>query len=330
MNRNIKIIAATLLSFSLISCNSFKEIDSKPTTSTDTNSEVTSNTVQFNVNSDGHVEAIMQELCSDEYRGRIVGTEENIKTQEYIKDFFKTLSLDYYDGEDYLLSNDECVIPVEENTYNVASMIKGTNSNKAVFITAHLDHVFGRDNSKLVGAIDNASGISVLLESAHKLKEISNSIPLDMDVVFVAFNAEEQGLYGSQNFYAKYGDRYSEFYNINIDCVGTKNESELAMGNTDDASDTLYAEMKKLFDEEEIPYNKSLYASNKFGIPIGTSDHAVVSALKKPALVLGDSKIDKIVHTPNDNLDNIDYSDLEKLSDAISKFIINNNGITFN
>lgn len=321
MNNKTKIIASILLSVSLMSCNTLSKSEPK---------ETVSSGIQFQVDSDGHVESIMEDLCSDDYRGRIVGTEENVKTQEYIKKFFTTLSLDHFDGEDYLLPNDDCVIPVEDNTYNVASMIKGTNNKKAVFITAHLDHVYGKENSKLVGAIDNASGISVLLESAHKLKELSKNNNFDMDIIFVAFNAEELGLYGSQNFYEKYKNKYSEFYNINIDCVGTKTESELAMGNNDKNSDKLYSAMREVFDEEEIPYNKSQYASNKFGIPIGTSDHAVVSALKKPALVLGDSNIDKVVHTTEDNLDNIDYSDLEKLSDAISKFIIKNNGITFN
>ena len=31
----------------------------------------------------------------------------------------------------------------------------------------------------------------------------------------------------------------------------------------------------------------------------------------------------RIVHTDNDNLDNVDYSDLEKLSEVIYKFICN-------
>ena len=43
-----------------------------------------------------------------------------------------------------------------------------------------------------------------------------------------------------------------------------------------------------------------------------------------PSLVLGDDNIIDIVHTNNDNLDNIDYSDLEKLSEVLFKFISEN------
>ena len=37
-----------------------------------------------------------------------------------------------------------------------------------------------------------------------------------------------------------------------------------------------------------------------------------------------------VFHNNKDNLENIDYSDLEKLSDALSKFLMANNGNTFN
>ena len=43
-----------------------------------------------------------------------------------------------------------------------------------------------------------------------------------------------------------------------------------------------------------------------------------------PSLVIGDDNIIDIVHTDNDNLDNVDYSDLEKLSEVIYKFISEN------
>ena len=71
--------------------------------------------------------------------------------------------------------------PNEENdneVNNIIGFIKGKDSSKAVVISAHFDHVTIRqkleeasnnnDNSqikvtKIEGAIDNASGISVLL-----------------------------------------------------------------------------------------------------------------------------------------------------------------------
>ncbi len=167
-----------------------------------------------------------------------------------------------------------------------------------------------------------------------------------MDVVFVAFNAEELGLLGSQNFFNKYYNNYSESYNINIDCVAQKNcntlsmgnddpNSEnlynaivaqkncntLSMGNDDPNSENLYNAMKETFDKENVIYDNSLYAT-KNGVRYGTSDHIVIRKYGAPSLVLGDSTIMDVVHTNKDNLDNIDYSDLEKLSDGTSDHIV--------
>ena len=318
-----------LLIFSLVSYSD-KAASTKPDETSDTLLEQTSDwsNFQYNIYTDGHVEKIIKDLCSESYLGRVVGTKENEKTQEYIKDYFKNLNISPFD-DNYYISNKDGIISLNESTNNVAAVIKGTDSSKAVYITAHLDHVNDVDNNPLSGAIDNASGIAVLLETAHKVKELTDKSPLDMDVVFVAFNAEELGLLGSQNFFNKYYNNYSESYNINIDCVAQKNCNTLSMGNDDPNSENLYNAMKETFDKENVIYDNSLYAT-KNGVRYGTSDHIVIRKYRAPSLVLGDSTIMDVVHTNKDNLDNIDYSDLEKLSDTLTKFLITNNGNTFN
>jgi hypothetical protein len=77
-----------------------------------------------------------------------------------------------------------------------------------------------------------------------------------------------------------------------------------------------------------IKDDDSLYAT-KDGMRYGTSDHIIIRQYGSPSLILGDANIMDIVHTTNDNLDNVDYSDLEKLSDVLSKFIVQNSGNTF-
>lgn len=322
-----KLLALLLLTTSLVSCSN-KAVSTKPETNTQTlNTSSDWSNFQYTIETDGHVEKIMNDLCSDDYLGRVVGTKENEKTQEYIKDYFEKLNIAPFDNN-YYISNNNGIITLDKNTNNIAAVIKGNDSSKAVYITAHLDHVNGRDSKPLSGAIDNASGIAVLLETAHRLKDITDKEPLDMDVVFVAFNAEELGLLGSQNFFNKYYGTYSESYNINIDCVAQKNCDTLSMGNDDPNSENLYDAMKETFDKENVIYDDSLYGT-KDGMRYGTSDHIVIRKYGSPSLVLGDSKIMDIVHTNKDNLDNIDYSDLEKLSDTLSKFLIANNGNTF-
>ena len=310
-----------IFSFFLISCGISKETISN---------NIEQLTPQYEVETDGHINNIMSELCSDGYRGRVVGTEENIKTSEYIKDFFVSLGVQpFYDDNYFNNTNLRVNGEITEDTNNISAVIKGKNSEKAVFITAHLDHVKGRGGIGLPGAIDNASGVSVMLEIAHKLTEQLGANQLNMDVVFVAFNAEETGLNGSYEFVNNYTNKYKELYNINIDCVGYKEAYNLVMGNNHPESEKLYKAMKDVFNEEGVKYNNELYATRD-GVQMGTSDHEVFRMLGYPALVLGDEKILDVVHTKEDNLQNIDYSDLEKISDTISKFIIKFNGEMFN
>jgi hypothetical protein len=74
------------------------------------------------------------------------------------------------------------------------------------------------------GSIDNASGVSVLLELAKKI----NKDPLEnTDVIFLFTGAEEWGMKGSKHYTQTYFNKLNRKYdldksvNINIDMVGT-------------------------------------------------------------------------------------------------------------
>ncbi len=84
--------------------------------------------------------------------------------------------------------------------------------------------IFNREPSKSFGSIDNASGISILIE----LTKLLNKNPLEKtDILILWFGAEEQGLWGSRQFCAKHFKELNQEYDlnssyaINIDMVGT-------------------------------------------------------------------------------------------------------------
>ena len=88
---------------------------------------------------------------------------------------------------------------------NVVGILPGTDEALArehVILMAHLDHVGIKpteepdDDEIYNGAMDNASGISALLEVARLLK----ASPPKRSVVFIALTAEEKGLNGSDYF----------------------------------------------------------------------------------------------------------------------------------
>lgn len=85
---------------------------------------------------------------------------------------------------------------------NVAGILPGTDpvlKNEYIVVSAHIDHigVGTMDGDKIYnGAMDNASGIATLIETASAAAKK----PFKRSVIFLAVTAEEKGLLGSRYF----------------------------------------------------------------------------------------------------------------------------------
>ncbi|MFW5660338.1 MAG: M28 family peptidase, partial [Oceanicaulis sp.] len=89
---------------------------------------------------------------------------------------------------------------------NIVGVLPGADpalSGEPVIVTAHLDHVgvcrLEGEDRICNGALDNASGTSIMIETARALSE---GPALARPVVFVALAAEEQGLLGAAHIAA--------------------------------------------------------------------------------------------------------------------------------
>jgi len=91
---------------------------------------------------------------------------------------------------------------IETGARNILGLLPGTDpqhKDEIVVIGAHYDHV-GRDPDGTIynGANDNATGVAIVLEIA-RLWQTQDFHPA-RSVLFAAWDAEEQGLYGSQYY----------------------------------------------------------------------------------------------------------------------------------
>jgi hypothetical protein len=85
---------------------------------------------------------------------------------------------------------------------NLVGILPGSDTNlsgEIVLVSAHYDHE-GKDKQGRIyaGAVDNASGVAALLETARQLHEAKERPK--RTVAFVSFDAEEQQLFGSFAF----------------------------------------------------------------------------------------------------------------------------------
>jgi hypothetical protein len=89
------------------------------------------------------------------------------------------------------------------NSYNVVGRLPGrVASSGAVMIMGHWDHLGqcrpeGAEDRICNGAVDNASGIAVIIEAAERIG--AGERP-DRDVIVIATTAEEQGLLGAYHW----------------------------------------------------------------------------------------------------------------------------------
>jgi hypothetical protein len=97
--------------------------------------------------------------------------------------------------------------PGKLSSRNVVAMIPGSDpvlKNQYVLISAHLDHVgVGRPvngDSIYNGAMDNASGVATLIETARRIE--AGPAP-KRSILFLACNGEEEGELGSEAFAAQ-------------------------------------------------------------------------------------------------------------------------------
>ena len=124
----------------------------------------------------------------------------------------------------------------EGSGYNVEATLHGSGGEKHLWVTAHLDSVGN------AGANDNASGLTLLLMTARVLKHLE----LKHTVHFVAYDLEERGLVGSNDYVSTVVDSVQEregrgaiIGNVNTDMVGYEENEWNAFIETCDLSGSL-------------------------------------------------------------------------------------------
>ncbi len=209
---------------------------------------------------------------------------------------------------------------------NVVAVIAGKDREKAVVLTAHFDHIGKQGVRMFPGALDNASGTAALLSAAIKMKaSLGDNLP-DTDIVFACVNSEECSgrnamFQGSTALVTELSRRYSGMFNINIDCIGGKNAGPLAMGAVDPNAAELAQAMCKLLDQKSVKYTDASYEAG--------SDHQIFLSQGYGAMVIGQTEIIHATHIESDTIASLDIDEIDRISSAISEFVLGHNNELF-
>jgi aminopeptidase YwaD len=194
--------------------------------------------------------------------------------------------------------------------YNVIAT-KGRDGIKRIVVTAHIDAKKGTP-----GAIDNATGVIVLLLLALLLKEYDGPNLIEL----VALNGEDYyAVPGQMNYLAANHGRFGEMIiNINIDGAGYRE------------GPTSFS----LFDLPDELSNKIMRVMNRYpgiteGEPWPQGDHSIFLQNGVPAIAVSSKwfvdniAVQDITHTPKDRPEIVDCHKLAEISKALNTFIRN-------
>jgi Zn-dependent M28 family amino/carboxypeptidase len=171
-----------------------------------------------------------KELSSDAYQGRKTGTKGAEMARSYIKKRFKSIGLSSFSKlpgyeQAFTLKDMQGKTLIGKN---IVGYIPG-RTDEVLVISGHYDHLGVINGEIYNGADDNASGIAGLLKIAMHYSKAKPNYTL----IFVAFDAGEQGWKGSEYFVANPPVSLAKIkLNINLDMIGHNERGQLFAAGT--------------------------------------------------------------------------------------------------
>jgi putative aminopeptidase FrvX len=198
------------------------------------------------------------------------------------------------------------------NSQNIIADLPGSNQN-CILMGAHYDSA----GVSVPGAVDNASGVGLLLELARVLAFGSHQETYQI----VFFGAEESGLVGS-SYYANQADLSAINWMLNLDMIGLPLEIDVAAKKS--APPELIKKVTDLTRKSEIPFHLSrdFIVMTRESSHGGTSDFSSFLDKGIPALGLGIAgRPAGFFHRPEDGMEQISLKDLQKVGDYVKLLV---------
>ena len=194
---------------------------------------------------------------------------------------------------------------------NVAAVRRGSEGKNALIFGAHFDGSGMTGSLLFPSALDNASGTAALLRIAAMVQQQDPG--LENDLIFVAFNSEENGMNGSAAFAAWAAEQYESVSFINIDSVGLADTPILLM--PQERGDALAAALEPLpWAAEVVPVGLSYNSDHQSFVPYQNCGSVCFGCDEMVAQTQGRA------HTPQDAADQLDPELIEDLALRLAEF----------
>jgi len=262
------------------------------------------------------------------YGPRLTGTYGCEKSAKYIYEQFQEMGLKTrYQNWTKFTTGKNPLKPKPRifRSQNVEGVLEGkdTSSDKLVIFNAHYDSV-----KVSPGADDDGSGTAAVLAAAYVLSKFE----FNHTIKFVTFSGEEQGLFGSQ-IYAKeaYENDDEIVVEFNADMIGycktIEGENRFRLSGTKDA-EWIMNDIDKLNVDFNFNFELPRWIISEVGP--GGSDYFSFVQYGYESIAFWEGEWNQNMHTPQDDLDNVNIEYLVKTTRFIAATIANIADITIN
>jgi hypothetical protein len=249
-------------------------------------------------------------LASDSLQGRDAGTIYADKAARYIVQQFEEIGVDPYYKDGFYQPFEKYGTTTFKNIVGVIPGNDPVLKDEYIIIGAHYDHLGVKNDKIYNGADDNASGTATIIEMARILK--ARQSQLKRSVIVVAFDAEEDGLWGS-NYLSEQLDLSKIKLMMSVDMVGWLHEGKTlrlhGAATVKDGKKVLQEEAKKMHMDVTIhDFETSVFGATdtqgfaKKGVPT----LYVTTGLKSP------------YHKPEDDAELIDYQGMDRITNYLA------------
>ena len=262
-------------------------------------------------------------LASDSLEGRKAGSDGGAKARQYILDQYRAIGLQPYSGDGlFTFEPTQAMMSAmmgKGELRNIIMVIPGNDAqlkDEYIVLGAHYDHVGVKGGKVYNGADDNASGSTALIEIARELYAHRNE--LKRSVIIAAFDAEEEGLFGSKAMVKMLGADIAKVkVMMSIDMVGWLSANDALVIEGVSTLAGAKDAMKALAEEQGITVKLKGFEHSV----MTATDTEPFAKAQRPTLAVT-TGLKSPYHKPEDDADLIDYEGLDRICTYISELTL--------
>ena len=198
----------------------------------------------------------------------------------------------------------------EGSAENVVGYLPGKDHTKAVVLGANFDGPGQCGPLLMPGAYNNASGVATMIQTAAWLAQ-SDELPCD--VIFAAFNTEDNTENGSDALSKLIEGQYEQIRMVNLKCLGWKGQPLTIYGKNSEAvlRNSLAGGLGLQYADRDLGADEKAFYEENMSAVLLFQD----ACLTNP-------ETNSILNTTRDTADNLDFTMLDDIAKKLAAWVI--------